>query len=120
MINDLTGITYPRVSTGVYKVKRDGEVLGHVRHSTRWSGFWSYTMDGSIAESTQWVSISGTRADAADHLLSARSPSAKWIDPGPLPLRSTRKYTHAVPPSPNARQRRLMRNGADLYNLSAH
>ena len=75
MLNDSAGITLPRTGTGEYKVKRSGEILGYVRHSARWSSFWSYR----TPDSETWVSIPGTRADAVDHLLSALSPSAPWL-----------------------------------------
>ena len=75
ILHDHSGITLPRTGTGEYKVLRKGEVLGYVRHSVRWSSFWSYRID----EADTWVSIPGTRKDAVDNLLSARSPRASWL-----------------------------------------
>ena len=75
ILHDHAGITYPRIGRGEYKVKHSGEVLGYVKHSARWSSFWSYR----TPDQTTWVSVPGTRKDATDHLLSALSPSAAWL-----------------------------------------
>jgi hypothetical protein len=50
-----------------------GKVAGQVMRSPR--GGWRYRLAGS----TDWVGGFATRADAADHLLSAFSPSASWL-----------------------------------------
>lgn len=75
LLHDHAGITLPRTGSGEYKVLRKGEVLGYVRHSRRWSSFWSYRID----DTDTWVSVPGTRTLAVDHLLSARSLSAIWL-----------------------------------------
>lgn len=76
-MNPLEGITWPRTDTpGTYKVKKNGNILGWVMHSTSHSSFWAYS-----ADQVEWIPVTGTRADATGRLLSALSPSPMLMPP---------------------------------------
>jgi hypothetical protein len=90
-LHDHSTIYYRRTAdlaeTG-YEVRlRDkDELVGHVRPSKSQPGGWAYQVSGDPAfapkgldQAGWWVAVSGTRKDAADHLLSAYSPSAHFL-----------------------------------------
>lgn len=57
-------------------VKYDNKPVGWVTRAEHGKG-WVYLVAGN--EGREWVGFYETRADAADHLLSAWSPSAAWL-----------------------------------------
>lgn len=68
----------------VYTVTHHGEPVGCVSRGARKSDGWRYAeiTEGKptdVTAGTKWSPSHETRADAADHLLSARSPSAAWL-----------------------------------------
>ncbi len=64
----------PRTAT---PVKYSGTLVGYVTRAEIAADGWCYRVIGN--DDKLWVSGFETRADAADHLLSAWSPSAAWL-----------------------------------------
>lgn len=64
-----------------YAVDYDGTLQGYV--CKRPSGLWGYRVISRDAEGNMtekpWTVPCQTRADAADHLVSANRPSAAWL-----------------------------------------
>lgn len=80
-LHDHTKIYYRKTAdlaeTGYEVRMRAGdELVGRVRPSKSQSESWAYQLDNG---EPGWVTLYGTRKDAADHLLSAYSPSAAWL-----------------------------------------
>lgn len=97
IFNDLTGVKYVSINITVdiggmkrlrqvFKLTRKGQVLGYVARSSR-PGMsprragWSYCTSDEPELWRNWTQagIGSTREQAADHLLSALSPSAAWL-----------------------------------------
>jgi hypothetical protein len=57
-------------------VKYDGKLVGYVCRAEIARDGWGYRSEGDTGV---WQVGNETRADAADHLLSHRSPSAAWL-----------------------------------------
>lgn len=79
LLYDHSRVRYAPVSTftgGAYSVTFDWKLTGHVQRSPR--GGWRYLLIGADSD-RDWVTGFETRKDAADHLLSAFSPSAAWL-----------------------------------------
>lgn len=80
ILHDHSEVKYTPVSTfigGAYSVTYKGRLAGHVMHSASGVG-WRYLLIGNDSN-RDWISGFGTREYAADHLLSAYSPSAPWL-----------------------------------------
>lgn len=77
-LHDHSQVHYKKVATyigGAYSVTYNGKLAGHVRQGRKG---WSYLLVGNDSD-TSWITGFSTRKDAADHLLSAFSPSAAWL-----------------------------------------
>lgn len=78
ILHDHAKVRYISVSTYIgnaYSVQYDGKLTGHVM---RRSHGWGYLPLGGNSDSG-WIVGFNTRKDAADHLISAFSPSASWL-----------------------------------------
>lgn len=73
-------------SRQVWPVSRDGQHLGYVARSLTRGGpsraGWSYCTEDTPELPCNWTKVGpgSTREQAVDHLLSALSPSASWLD----------------------------------------
>jgi hypothetical protein len=79
-LHDHSKVHYRAVRTyigGAYSVTYGGKLAGHVMRSP--SGGWRYLLVGDDSD-RDWIAGFTTRKDAADHLLSAFSPSASWLN----------------------------------------
>jgi hypothetical protein len=94
ILNDHTGIKMVKIwvpteggwgNRQVYKITRNGEVLGYVAraltHRSAYRAGWSWCVEDAPEYPHNWTRVgpSSTRPEAIDHLLSARSPSAPWL-----------------------------------------